>query len=534
MRSFTSALQDRCARGLDWLDARANRLFTSRGNPLYHSGAIVVVLLVVLLVTGLYLLLFYRLGDPWGSVARVTEQRWLGNWMRGLHRFASDAAVVAAGVHAFRIFAQRRTWGPRALAWLTGVGLVALLLACGWTGYVMVWDVQAQLLAVEGARLLDVLPIFSEPISRAFVGERALPGAFFFLNLFAHIAIPVGMLFALWLHVSRVARAGVLPPRSVTRWLVAGLLALSLFWPVGMSPEADLYRVPAGAALDLFYVFWLPLSRGVPELVVWLTGLGLVLLVVLVPVWSRPRAEDAPAKSKVNERLCTGCEQCMLDCPYEAIAMVERTDGRAGVVARVDPALCVGCGICIGSCAPMGVGPEGRTGRDQLAAARGFLEAERPGARDVVVVGCEWSAARGARAAGASLFSLPCAGNVHTSTIELLLREGAGGVLVVSCPPRDCRNREGVRWLEQRVHHGREAELKERVDRRRVRILHAAAGERELLARAIGSFRAEVAALARPTVEEVDLIELCRAVSAPPEESNGLAAGGAFAPRPGA
>jgi hypothetical protein len=91
-----------------------------------------------------------------------------------------------------------------------------------------------------------------------------------------------------------------------------------------------------------------------------------------------------------------------------------------------------------------------------------------------------------------------------------------------------------VRWLEQRVHHGREAELKERVDRRRVRILHAAAGERELLARAIGSFRAEVAALARPTVEEVDLIELCRAVSAPPEESNGLAAGGAIAPRPGA
>ena len=104
--------------------------------------------------------------------------------MRGLHRFASDAAVVAAAVHALRLFVQGRSWGPRTLAWVSGLILLFVIFVCGWTGYVMVWDIQAEVLAREGARLLDVLPIFSEPISRGFVGERPIPAAFFFLNLF--------------------------------------------------------------------------------------------------------------------------------------------------------------------------------------------------------------------------------------------------------------------------------------------------------------------------------------------------------------
>ena len=46
----------------------------------------------------------------------------------------------------------------------------------------------------------------------------------------------------------------------------------------------------------------------------------------------------------------------------------------AGMVARVDPDLCVSCGICAGSCAPMVVGPPGRSGRDQLAQVRANLD----------------------------------------------------------------------------------------------------------------------------------------------------------------
>jgi hypothetical protein len=290
------------------LDRGANRVYGWRHNPLYASGRITVGLLVVLLVTGVYLLLFYRIGAPYESVARITDQAWGGRWIRSLHRYASDAAVVAVAVHAFRMFAQGRSWGPRALAWVSGLVLLGVLFVSGWTGYVMVWDVQAQLLAVEGARLLDVLPLFSEPIGRTFVGDQPLPAAFFFLNLFLHIALPIGMGFLLWLHVSRVARPVLLPVRALTWGVLALLVAVSVLWPLGMDGEADLLALPREAQLDLFYSFWLPVTRVMPAGAVWVGGGALVLVALMVPWVVRPRPGVAPGPSVVDERLCTGCE----------------------------------------------------------------------------------------------------------------------------------------------------------------------------------------------------------------------------------
>ena len=489
-------------------DALLNRLYTWRFNPLYHSGAIVVLTFVLLLITGLYLVFFYRLGDPHASIVRISEQVWLGRWIRSLHRYASDAALVAAAIHAFRMFAQGRSWGPRVLAWVSGLVLVGLVLVLGWTGYVMVWDVQGMVLAREGARFLDALPLFSEPIGRAFVGERELPSAFFFLNLFLHVALPVGLGALLWLHVSRLARPGLLPPRGLL-WGTTGILvALSILWPAPPGTPADLFQLPSRAPYDAFYAFWLPLTQGLPGAAAWV-GVGIVGgIAVLAPWWSRPRAALRPPPSVVNQRLCTGCQQCYLDCPYEAIAMVDRTDGRNGIMARVNPALCVSCGICAGSCAPMGVGPPGRTGQDQLARVRDFVAARAPAPDDVVVVACTHGAGGVVEEStfdGAPVLAVDCAGSLHTSVVEYLVRSGAGGVLIVACPPRDCQNREGPKWLEQRLYHEREAELKDRVDRRRVFLAYQDLGELGTVAAALERGRRDVARLERAG-READIV----------------------------
>ena len=83
-------------------DALANRLYGSSRNPLYQSGTIAVLLLLVLIVSGLWLIFFYRVGAPWASVRRITENPWLGNWVRAVHRYASDAALVADTIAAAR------------------------------------------------------------------------------------------------------------------------------------------------------------------------------------------------------------------------------------------------------------------------------------------------------------------------------------------------------------------------------------------------------------------------------------------------
>ena len=309
------------------LDAAFDRVYSSRYNPLLQSGPIAVALLLVLIATGLYLLVFYRIGDPHGSVSRIVGQAWAGRPIRSLHRFASDAALVAIAVHALRMFVRRRTWGPRALAWVSGLLLVGLFLVIGWTGFVMVWDVQAQLLAEEGARLLDSLPFFSEPIARTFIGERSMPGAFFFLNYFLHIAVPLGIGLMLYLHVSRLSRPTMLPPKRLA-WTLTGLLtALAVAWPAPLGPLADPARLVASAPLDWFYAFWLPVTRELPGWTVWGVGSALAVAALAAPVWTRPRRGVSPPPSFVNPAICVECVQCSIDCPYGAIEMVRRPEG---------------------------------------------------------------------------------------------------------------------------------------------------------------------------------------------------------------
>lgn len=462
------------SRPLRAADAAVTRMYGWQYNPMHQTGTVAVALLVVLIVTGLYLLLFYRVGAPWQSVARLQADPFLGRWIRSLHRFASDAMVVAVAIHAWRMFAQSRSWGRRALAWSSGVILLAMLFVSGWTGYLMVWDTFGAELAVSGARFFDALPILSEPTKRVFSGENPIPGAFFFINLFLHVALPLGVAAGLWIHLSHLARPVSLPPRPLMYAVGGALVVLSMVLPAPLAPEASLLSVEPRVPVDLFYAFWLPWANALPPWVSWVGAIATGGLALFIPLFlKRPRTEEW-TPSWVDERYCTGCNQCPQDCPWEAITMIPRENARenqSAMVANVDPAKCVSCGICAGSCPPMGVGPAGMTGRDQIRRVRERYDLPDRNALRPVAMCCEHAAPgqlNSLRDRGAEIQLVPCAGNVHTSAVELTLRAGVPGVMIFTCPPRDCRGREGPKWLHERMYNDREAELQARVDRTRL------------------------------------------------------------------
>ena len=497
-------LERAARRILSAIDATATRLYGWAWNPVHQTGTVAAAMLLVLVATGLYLLLFYRVGSPAASVARIAADPWLGSWMRSLHRYASDIFVIAALLHAFRMFAQARSWGPRTLAWVSGLVLFGTGLVCAWTGFVMAWDSFGERLAREGGRLMDVLPVLSEPVSRIFAGDGPVPSAFFFVNLFVHIAVPLAMGVAFWLHVSRVARPVLLPPRRLMWVMIGALTAVSVAMPAPLGEPANAFRLARTTPNDLTLAWWLPLTERLSPGVVWGAIVLLGVVGLLIPrVMRRPR-EGSFAPSVVDPRLCTGCNQCPQDCPWEAITMVPRDDDRPTLVALVEPSRCVSCGICAGSCAPMGVGPPGRTGRDQLAAIRSVLDDSGVAYEPIVAIYCEQAPRAhvdAIAAQGARLHGVPCAGNLHSSVIELFLRNGAPGVIVFGCPPRDCVGREGPKWLHERVFNDREAELQERVDRRRVRLATIAPGDLAGTRSALGAFARALAELDRPRVE---------------------------------
>jgi len=217
------------------------------------------------------------------AVQRLVADPWLGRWMRSLHRFASAAMVLFAVIHAFRMFAQARSWGPRALAWVSGVGLLLLVYVSGWTGFVIVWDTFGARLAIAGAVLFDALPILSEPLQRIFSGERPIPGAFFFINLFLHVAIPLIVAAGLWIHVSRVARPKLLPPRVLGVVVAGGLTLLAIVLPAPLPPEANPFELASHVPGDLVYGFWLPWAERTPAWAGWTAATGSFVVALLIP-----------------------------------------------------------------------------------------------------------------------------------------------------------------------------------------------------------------------------------------------------------
>jgi coenzyme F420-reducing hydrogenase delta subunit len=171
----------------------------------------------------------------------------------------------------------------------------------------------------------------------------------------------------------------------------------------------------------------------------------------------------------------------------------------------------------------MGVGPPGRTGRDQLTALREQVLPTllQTGSVPTVAVCCQQAPpahVAALRGRGAHIHPVSCVGNLHSSVIEFLLRSGAPGVIVFGCPSRDCVGREGPKWLRERLFNDREAELQARVDRRRVGIATLAAGDLAGTVAAYQRFADQLPALPPPEPEpNPDFDTVCEPV--PMEEA---------------
>ncbi|HTO10169.1 MAG TPA: 4Fe-4S binding protein [Candidatus Binatia bacterium] len=475
-------------------DRLFDRVYSSRDNPLYRTGTLAALTLALALVTGVYLLLVYEIGRPWESVEAIQRDLLLGRWIRALHRYASDAAVVAVALHVLRLVAQGKTWGPRTLAWVTGVLLAGMMLVSAVTGFVLVWDGFGQKLAVAGARMLRLLPLFPEPPDRAFVGEAPMPAQFFFMNLFLHVAVPLGMVCFLWLHTARLARAAWFPERRVTLATLAGLTLLAVAWPAPLPPRADLLAIPGRIATDWFYGFWLPLAERSPLAALALLAL-LAALLLAVPWLLRPAPAARPGPAGVDPETCEGCQQCFQDCPYDAIRMVQGLHPELHpLLAQVQPDLCVSCGLCAGSCASLAIGPPARTAREQLATARRLVAGSPDAARRVLLVACASNGRLASRlhrryADDVAWFDVDCAGTLHPGTVAYLGRHFAD-TLIVPCPPQNCVHREGTALAHARLEHERAPSVAGQIARLPVRLLDASVGEWDHLVSAIESRRA--------------------------------------------
>lgn len=455
-------------RTLDNIWLRVDRL-VDRGlppalNPFGQLGAIANTCLIIAVVSGILLLFWYTpsVHQAYGSLEQLRQTSGLGQLMRSLHRYSSDGCMLFILLHALRIVTQRRFTGPRWLAWTTGMAMLALLGFIGWTGYWLVWDVRAQHAALGTARFLDALPIFAEPLGRSFLTDQSVHTLLFFLIFFTHMLAPLAIGVGIWMHLMRVNRSRFLTGRAMTLWVIGSLLLLSVLRPAYSGDAAQMTVNAQRFTMDWWYLWPFALTDRLGGGMLWGAFMGAGLLALTVPWWMAKRRLAPAWKAEVELPRCMGCTLCAKDCPFDAITMVPREDGRKfDVQSHVNPDLCVGCGICVGACDSQAILLPALHSRELEQRLQAWIETQQAaGGRPFVAFCCKDSAAAAREKGTAGLATLlpgyrvemvPCVGWISAVMLERALQRGAAGVLVVGCGEGEPTGREGMKWFNQRM-----------------------------------------------------------------------------------
>lgn len=496
MTGFRAVLR----RGFDRVERGLDHAFGPEWNPLAQLGPIGWFLFWIVAATGIYLFIFFDTGvtAAYGSVEWLsTDHWWHAGVARSFHRYASDLMVLIMLTHLVREWALDRYRGARWFSWVSGVPVIWFVYLSGITGYWLVWDQLAQYVAVTTTELLDALGIFGEPIARNFLSPAQLSDRFFTLMVFLHIAIPLLLLLAMWIHIQRITEARTRPPRGLVYILLGALTVGSLILPAPLQGPADLSIVPQRLGLDWFFLGLYPVIEMVPAGVIW-AGVAIFTIVLFGLPWM-PRRPDAAAAEVFLDH-CNGCERCVADCPYSAITLRPRSDGAPfRFEVEVNPDRCVACGICMGACpssSPFRRAGDLVTGIDLPDQPLARLRAQvitaaealtgAPGSGRVLTFGCDDGA--GCTPAP-GLVRVPCAAMIPPSMVDFIISRGlADGVCIAGCAERECRNRLGVKWTRARFARERDPYLRARVPRERVLTVWAGPTETARLKRELEAF----------------------------------------------
>ncbi|GAB4468093.1 MAG: hypothetical protein OHK0044_09230 [Burkholderiaceae bacterium] len=497
------------ARALRAVERAGDRVFGADANPLRQLGALAVLALWIAIGSGAIVYVFFdtsAAGAHASLVRLAREQPWFGGLARSIHRYSADAFMLLAVAHVAREWIHRRYAGFRWFTWTTGVPLLWLMLVAGLVGYWLVADTRAQFVATAIGEWAGAIPGIGAAMLRNFITDEAISDRLFSLLVFMHLGIGLLVLLGLWVHVQRLVRPATQPARRLALGFGATLALLAAALPALSAAPADFSRVPLPLPIDWFFLAPLVLVEWTSPAAVWALALALTVLLAALP-WSVRQARPAPAV--VDPAQCNGCGRCFDDCPFGAVVLVPRIDGRRHALqAKVAADLCASCGICVGACPssnPFRSLEPLATGIDlpqlPLSTLRTRVRdalAGRPGA--TIVFGCDEGAdLERVDAPGAVKLSLACAGQLPPSFVDYALRHGAARVLVATCGEHACAYRFGARWTAQRLAGAREPALRAHVRGPKVRLVEAGRGEEDRLREALaaGAEAAEPQSLAR-------------------------------------
>lgn len=211
-------------RASDYLEERLElptiwRRLTDRPLPrgigwLHTFGSATLFLLLVQTATGVFLA-FYYVPSPehaYEAVSQITNQLAFGWLVRGIHNWGASLVVILVGLHLLRVLYMGAYKYPRELTWVVGVLLLLVVMAFGFTGYLLPWDQKSYWATVVGTHIASYTPFVGDYVMQLLrgqpeVGVRTLGRFYAFHTLF----LPAILFVLTGIHVAMVIKQGIAP-----------------------------------------------------------------------------------------------------------------------------------------------------------------------------------------------------------------------------------------------------------------------------------------------------------------------------------
>ena len=187
-------------------------------NIWYFFGSLALFVLVMQLVTGIFLTMFYKPGEltSFDSVEYIMREVDFGWLIRYLHSTGASAFFIVVYLHMFRAFLYGSYRAPRELLWLIGMLVYLALMAEAFMGYVLPWGNMSFWGAQVIVNLFGTIPGIGTPLVEWIRGDYGIADAtlnrFFALHV---VVLPLALLLLVMLHLVALHQSGSNNPDGI-------------------------------------------------------------------------------------------------------------------------------------------------------------------------------------------------------------------------------------------------------------------------------------------------------------------------------
>jgi quinol-cytochrome oxidoreductase complex cytochrome b subunit len=309
------------------------------GTIWYAFGGITLFLFVIQVITGILLLVYYRPTptDAYESVQFIMSHVAFGWLIRSIHSWSANLMILSAFVHMFSVAFLHAYRKPREMVWLSGVVLLALVLAFGFSGYLLPWNTISFFATKVGTDIATFVPVIGPALGRYLRGGNTVGGATLTRFFGFHVAVlPALTSLFLLFHLGLIQKFGISTPPWIERrfqrtggkppqmpffpdfflhelmvWYgVLGLLGvLAALFPWELGQKADAFAsAPAGIRPEWYFLAPFYTLKLIPGHVFGVEGevVGVIGFGLLAVWWAALPFWGAHPDGSVKIRLVTG------------------------------------------------------------------------------------------------------------------------------------------------------------------------------------------------------------------------------------